>query len=355
MSTPSDKTLRLERTKLTSQPPKGRNTTLIMALVAGLAAAALVVVFLKSQQNNTVVQQPGGTPPPVAAPQTMVMTATVDIPAQAPIDRTKFKAVPTDPAKVLPGTITNADTLNNTVASQAIKPNMVITQDMVATASFESKGLSHLIDEFGQGKPGYRAMTINLDPQSSVAGFLLPGDHVDVIGQFDVGQGANGVPRSVTKTVLQNVYLLATGTQVLQTTPPAQSSGLMSNQNNTNPNTPDAASPKPHEIPNATVLVSSSDCERLMIANTKGKLMLVLRGKNDSTVVPVPAIDSSAVTGARVAQAPINSAPPPPPINIKPIPTFGGPSPVQVQPAPPPTNSITVIRGSDKRTDNVPI
>ena len=62
MTIPSDKTLRLERTKLNPQQPKGRNTTLIMALVAGVAAAALAYVFLSKQGTQTP-------PPAQVAPQ----------------------------------------------------------------------------------------------------------------------------------------------------------------------------------------------------------------------------------------------------------------------------------------------
>ena len=64
-----------------------------------------------------------------------------------------------------------------------------------------------------QGGLAYRAMSINVTGSTSVSGAIRPGDKVDVIGTFvfpnDEGKIHRGDP--VTRTLLQNVDVLATG------------------------------------------------------------------------------------------------------------------------------------------------
>lgn len=57
-------------------------------------------------------------------------------------------------------------------------------------------------------KPGYRAVTINVTAATGVAGFALPGDHVDLILGMSA-PAANGDRRIGSVTVLQDVRVLA--------------------------------------------------------------------------------------------------------------------------------------------------
>lgn len=57
-------------------------------------------------------------------------------------------------------------------------------------------------------KPGMRAITISISDTTGVAGFVFPGDRVDLILTHQVDQGDRGQTR-VSETVLQNVRVLA--------------------------------------------------------------------------------------------------------------------------------------------------
>lgn len=57
----------------------------------------------------------------------------------------------------------------------------------------------------GQVAPGRRAMTIPVDELNSIAGTLVPGDHIDILDTSTVGNA------QVTHPVLQDVSVLATG------------------------------------------------------------------------------------------------------------------------------------------------
>jgi len=68
------------------------------------------------------------------------------------------------------------------------------------------------IDEASQKiGPGMRAVTIGTDQISGVAGLLVPGSRVDVLGTFRVtASGPQGAATVVTKLIAQNVQVLAT-------------------------------------------------------------------------------------------------------------------------------------------------
>ncbi|MDD3181252.1 MAG: Flp pilus assembly protein CpaB [Alphaproteobacteria bacterium] len=59
--------------------------------------------------------------------------------------------------------------------------------------------------------PGMRAVSIAITPVAGVAGFVFPGDHVDVIVTHQIGQKSEneGFNRRVSETMLKNVRVLA--------------------------------------------------------------------------------------------------------------------------------------------------
>ncbi|MGO8671593.1 MAG: Flp pilus assembly protein CpaB [Capsulimonadaceae bacterium] len=341
MSTPSDKTLRLERTKLTPQAPKGgRNTTLILAVIAGFAAAALALLWLKTNSQPKVVVVPATVAPP---PPTPVVITNQDIPAREVITSSMIQLKTVDQKDMEPNAVSSPQEVIGQVAVLPIKTGQQVTKDEIGPPIYPVEGLAGIIP------PGKRAMTIALNPTSSVAGFVKPGDHVDVMGTFDLGRG-----HTIERAVLQNVLLLATGSQVIQTTPvpPANTSnnngalGTSSDNSNSNgnPDNDQPTTPKPTEVPNATVEVTPVDAEKLILAGSKGVLMLALRSAKDTFPTVIPIVDASTVTGHRFddvgAAAPVVAPPIPP---MPPI------APVQALPTAPATISITVIKGSDAR------
>jgi pilus assembly protein CpaB len=110
--------------------------------------------------------------------------------------------------------------------------------------------------------PGMRAISISLSPTAEVAGFIFPGDRVDVIltHSFSRKDVTDLTERRVSETILQNVRVLAL------------------DQRSDNQST----DPKVAQL--ATLEVSKKDAERLALAmdmaggqsGGKGSLMLVL-------------------------------------------------------------------------------
>ncbi|WP_080994042.1 Flp pilus assembly protein CpaB, partial [Vibrio campbellii] len=98
-----------------------------------------------------------------------------------------------------------------------------------------------------------RAITIRVNDVIGVAGFLLPGNKVDILNTISSGKGKS----ASTKTVLKNIKVLA----VDQTA-------------KTNDN-------KPVIVRAVTLEVTPKEAEKLLSENSKGKIQLALRNPHE--------------------------------------------------------------------------
>ncbi|MBI2912684.1 MAG: Flp pilus assembly protein CpaB [Chloroflexi bacterium] len=194
---------------------------LLLALVLGVVSAVLVGVFLSQAGGNG-----GGTVSGVTKP---AVVASRDIPANTRItaDMVTVKNLPED--AVLANVLTDSTQAVGKVtqvplaAGEQVLPAKV-TATAVALAQFgDNPPLSFLVPE------GKRAFAIRLSDVASVGGLLRPGDYVDII----LTRSAPGVEEGFTFLtpgagcyVVQDVEVLAVGTQVKKTTTGAGSSGV---------------------------------------------------------------------------------------------------------------------------------
>lgn len=132
---------------------------------------------------------------------------------------------------------------------------------------------------------GYRAAAIRVDDVTGVAGFIVPGDFVDVIYTRDPETRRNGT-ELISDILLQNIKVL----------------GIDQNQNE-NSSAADIAR-------TVTVEVSNDDAQRLHLALDTGKLSLTLRAAGEQTLAPVQTVKSSQLgkMSAIAKKAPIRRA-----------------------------------------------
>jgi len=62
--------------------------------------------------------------------------------------------------------------------------------------------------------PGMRAVTVPVSATSGVAGFIFPGDRVDVVLTQEVAGGGEGPPLRVSETIVRNMRVLATDQRI---------------------------------------------------------------------------------------------------------------------------------------------
>lgn len=233
------------------QFPKGK--VIAAASMLGLVTAMLVYLFLSREaaQAREYV--------PVVSARESIAAGTIVDDAAIEVRRVPRNTLPAA-AAVTPEMVVGK------VARKPIRVGEPVSLDSLAPKN----RLSQMVP------PLMRAVTVALDPIIGVGGFLKPGDHVDVVATFEVNDG------TVTKTVLQNVELLATGSEATA--------------EEFDPNTGKMTSAKSQ--PNATLAVMPADAERLILADSKGKLRLTLRRPDDVSHTQPVGTTGRAVMGA---------------------------------------------------------
>jgi len=131
-------------------------------------------------------------------------------------------------------------------------------------------GLSMLV------RPTMRAASLEVNNVSGVSGFVLPGDRVDVLCTLDP---RNMSEDAVTRTVLQNIEVLAAGQKTEQ-------------QDN-----------KPITVQAVTLLVDPEGAETLALSLHEGKIHLVLRNPEDQAEVDVSSLSTRQIMGQTSAAA----------------------------------------------------
>jgi pilus assembly protein CpaB len=105
---------------------------------------------------------------------------------------------------------------------------------------------------------GKRAMTVKVSESSGVAGFIHPGDLVDVIATMQIKLSkVDDNEITVSRVVLQRIKVLAVGEEL------------------TAPNA------KPIKVPVVTLLVLPEESEKLALASSHGELALTMRSGTD--------------------------------------------------------------------------
>lgn len=115
-------------------------------------------------------------------------------------------------------------------------------------------------------KDGMRAIAVRVDQVVGVAGFVLPGMHVDVLisGVPPTNGGGGGGNNTQVRTVLQNVEVLSAGTDIQKD-----------------------AEGKPQQVQVINLLVTPEQAQVMALASNETRIQLVLRNPLDTKVAPV--------------------------------------------------------------------
>jgi pilus assembly protein CpaB len=237
---------------------------LLVALVMGSLAAAGVYLYLK------------GTPVAEAqAPETTpVVVASKDLTFGTTLKEEHLRVVEFPKSSVPVGSFSSVDS----VLHQTTKVFVVDGEPMLASKlSSIGGGLSVRIP------PDMRGMSIKVNEVTGVSGFVLPGDRIDVLVTID---NVNGGTNAVTKTILQDIEVLASGVKT----------ETKNNQNVT--------------VQTVTVMVDPVGAEKMALAVDQGTVHLALRNPVDRSVSKSSAsMDTREVLGLAAQKAP--SAPRP--------------------------------------------
>jgi pilus assembly protein CpaB len=141
-----------------------------------------------------------------------------------------------------------AEVIGREVLFPLAKGQPILDRDLSAAGS--GTGLASKIPD------GMRAIALRSDEVVGVAGFLVPGSHLDVLVTYH----SDLTPEPITATVLQNAVVLAAGNQL----------------------EPDPTG-KTADVTVVTLLLTPVQAERAVLASTQGAIHFVLRNGADSS------------------------------------------------------------------------
>lgn len=219
-------------------PKKSKMSSLIImlgvAICFGLFAAIGIWQYLLQTQEK--VKELSAT--------RAVVVASKKIPAGTKL-KEEFLAIKQLPAQAVPKDYPSSiNSLTGRIVKSTIEQDEIISETRLIGKGAEG-GLTLVIP------PGQRAITIKVNEVVGVGGFINPGNRVDIV--TIVKQNEN----NFSKTILQNVLVLAVGEQILD---------------------PNALSdPKPKIVGQVTVALTIQDSEKLALAHEIGQIHLVLR------------------------------------------------------------------------------
>lgn len=222
-----------------------------------LLGAALVVALIASVFAYQVLQRRAERAE-TAAETRPVAIALVDLPpgreiAQEQVSVAPFLARSLAAESVFP----SAAELQGRVVLSPIRAGEPIFRSRVSGPGSAGAGVSALV------AVGKRAMAVRVDKIIGVSGFIQPGNRVDVLVTLPSPREKGD---TVTKIVLENMLVLAAGTEVEKR----------------------AGSEKAVPVDVITLEVTPLEAEQLTLAASSGRIQLALRNLKDDEIVRTP-------------------------------------------------------------------
>jgi pilus assembly protein CpaB len=284
-----------------------------LAIVMGVLAAKVGYEMVSSAPSSA----------PAATNNTSILVAAKAVAPGTAIEEPDLVARKV-PAEIAPaGSFTNAADVVGRVASVGISTDQPITEALLV-AKGAGAGAQALVPE------GMRAITIEVNEFSGVAGLLVPGCRVDVI--TSLREESSNIP--VARTIVQNVRVMAVGQKLtpVKEPPKEETNGQQTAWARC-----------------VTLVVTPAQAEAIDLASSSGRPRLVLRGTFDNLGSESKGITVAELMGTSKSAAPTTA----------PAVATYEPRLVTVQPATKPVNldrqiSVQVIRGTkESRVDFV--
>lgn len=243
----------------------------IALLVGALLIAAVTAFMAKSMFSGASAPSATAAPTVPMGPEVLVATRAMPIGTIIEPDSFRFQPWPKDliqSAYYLKGEADPA-TLSGTVVRYAITAGQPITQGALVKPG--DRGF--LAAALG---PGMRAVTVSVGAATSVAGFVFPGDRVDLVLTQEVAGTGDGPALKTSETIIRNLRVLAT------------------DQRTTNTN--DEGQTEVRTFSTVTLEATPRIAEKIAVAQTIGQLSLSLRSIADNTAELERAIAAGEVT-----------------------------------------------------------
>lgn len=265
------------------------NETKTLWISVGCAIFAVFLLYSWSQEEKAKIHKKFGS-------KKQVVVAAKDIGEMEPIDESMLEVAEMPEDFMQPAAMQNPEAIIGQMAAAPIKKGEQILNTKLLLPGKDS-GLSM------QVTPGKRAITISIDEMRGVARLLKPGDRVDLVLALDTGSGLD--KKKEVRTIMQDVPVLATGQNIVDTVPAqleedGKDNFLLNNLR------------KVTNFTSVTVEGSPNEAQMItyILATNPGSLFFTLRNPNDRYINPLKTVDADDVMG-KVKAARVPATPPP--------------------------------------------
>jgi pilus assembly protein CpaB len=207
--------------------------------------ALVIASFMSLMVFAWIREQAKGYAQPLLSSSTMVAVASAELPWGTRLTSEQVKLVPYPNGSEPEGHFTNLEALQGRVLLANVKHQEPILNSKL-TPMPGAGGVAAVTD------PKKRAMGVRVDDVVGIAGFIKPGDRVDVMVTIEPAASAG---RVIAKMMLENIKVLASGTEMVRAAKDQEA--------------------KPVQV--ITLEVDVEEAEKLALASTQGKLRLALR------------------------------------------------------------------------------
>jgi pilus assembly protein CpaB len=221
--------------------------------------------------------------------------------------------------------LTNGEWVGPLPKGALVTKDMVVGRGVIAQIYQGEPILDNRLAAVGSGgglaatiRPGMRACAVRVDDVVGVAGFVLPGMHVDVLVSGS-GPGVNASEGPKVKTLLQNIEVLSAGNDIQK-----------DNEG------------KPVQVQVVNLLVTPEQAEVLSLASNQTKIQLVLRNPLDTDTAKTPGIAMAGLFS--------DGAPKPKSVVVK-KPSVIAQPPAQVEKPPEPRIYLIQVLNGSKHTE----
>ena len=182
----------------------------IVLLVGALMVAAVTAIRAKNMFAGAGAQ-PAAAQTEAQGPK--VLVARKPLPVGTIIDATSIGYEPWPADSVQPAFYSQGtpDSDPSTLLGTVVRYPITAGQPVTRGALVGPKDRGFLAAALG---PGMRAITVPVNASSGVAGFVFPGDRVDMVLTQDVKGGGDGTPLKVSETIVRNLRVLATDQRI---------------------------------------------------------------------------------------------------------------------------------------------
>ena len=228
-------------------------------LVGALVIAVITAVMAKNMFAGAGAQQAAAAPAVPLGPKVLVAKKALTVGTIIDADSFTFQPWPKELMQSAYYVEGQADgdpkKLLGTVVRYAITAGQPVTRGSLVGP--QDRGF--LAAALG---PGMRAITVPVNISAGVAGFVFPGDHVDLMLTQQVQGGGDGPALKVSETIIRNLRVLATDQRVTSTD--------------------DEGKTKVQTFSNVTLEVTPKIAEKIQVAQSLGALSLSLRSIADN-------------------------------------------------------------------------